>query len=279
MKSLNYKKSITYSELRTKPSHWIVGEKLDGVFAHVDGNRIVSRECIDFPGFDEIIKQVQKVMSLGGFNFIQGELYDPNKEFHDIQGRVRSGTAPIHLKDSICLYIFHAGGSFKSTRQMMHNINQAVRLSECNRIKIIPSKIISDKEVEQTLNNAVNLGAEGIVLRHLKCDIDNQIGFVKLKPYIENDFKVMTILEGTGKNIGKMGSMTLSGTVNNYRVVTKVGSGISVELRDWFWANRNNIENSLIVEIKHDGLQVRPNSDGIYALRNASFVKTKEDRT
>ena len=278
MRYLNYRKSITYESLKVRASHWLSTPKDDGVFAHAEGGRIVSREGVGFPGFDEIVKECSRVCALGGFTFLQGELFDERQTFQDIQGLVRSSTVPPEQKRSISLRVFNAGGNFKTTRQMFHQIRRAVKHALCIKVEVVECELITDREVSAALYNAVEAGHEGIVLRHLKIYADRHTGFVKLKPYRECDLTVTAIHEGQGERRGTAGAITVSGKVDGEAVRFKVAIA-DKKMRRWFWNNEASaIVGGLIVEIKHGGLNSWPREDGTYALRDAVFIKTKEDR-
>jgi ATP-dependent DNA ligase len=256
--------------------------KHDGVFAHTEGDHLLSRECMPFPGFNEIIKQANHLRQVGGFTFLQGELYDPHQPFQDIQGIVRSSTAPADLKAKIKLHVFNAGGQFKSTRHIFHELRQAVLKAGCDRIEIVESKTISIKGVQSQLDcvleSAIDDGHEGLVLRHLDIEDDRCIGFVKLKPYKECDLIVTDIHEGKGHYQGRAGAITVTGKVDGFNVRLKVPVGHNIDISHRLWNDKNILIDSLIVEVKHSGLNAWPRPDGTYALRDATFIKTKEDR-
>ena len=278
MRYLIDRKSVEFGNLKQRPSHMLSTPKHDGVFAHNEDDSLVSRECVPFPGFDEIIKQANHLRQVGGFTFLQGELYDWSQPFQDIQGIVRSSTAPADLKAKIKLHVFTAGVRFKSTRQMFHELRQAVLKAGCDRIEIVESRVILIKDIKTVLDDAIDDGHEGLVLRHLDIDIDRHIGFVKLKPYKECDLLVIDIHEGKGHYQGRAGSITVSGQVDGLDVRLRLPVGHNIDISHRLWNDKNTLIDNLIVEVKHSGLNAWPRPDGTYALRDATFIKTKEDR-
>ena len=254
--------------------------KHDGIFAHTEGNHLVSREYMPFPGFDEIIMQAERLRQIGGFTFLQGELYDWRQPFQDIQGIVRSGSIPEKFKAKIKLYVFNAGGQFQTTRHMFHQLREAALMAGCDRIEIVESRIISTKGVQSqlscALDTAIDDGHEGLVLRHLDIEDDRRIGFVKLKPYKECDLLVVGINVSDKSDKSMIASITVQGKVDGLKICCKVPIP-NKKIAEHIWDLSKQRKN-LIVEIKHSGPNAWARHDDTYALRDATFIKTKEDR-
>ena len=112
-------------------------------------------------------------------------------------------------------------------------------------------------------------GYEGAMVKDLDAPYKFGRGpeVMKLKAFFDADLKIEKFIEGTGKHIGKLGSVG----VNYQGVEVQVGSGFSDELRETIWADSNSFVGRTI-EVRYQ--EVTP--DG--SLRFPTFVCFRNDR-
>lgn len=92
-------------------------------------------------------------------------------------------------------------------------------------------------------------------------------GIFKRKPKLEDEFIIVDVYEGTGRNMGKLGGFILEQIhpETEKRInCGNCGGGFTDEQRDEFWYNREEMIGQTI-KVEFDSRQ--PVKDGIYALR------------
>jgi len=131
-------------------------------------------------------------------------------------------------------------------------------------------EIEADTDKIETLHRVfIDSGYEGAMVKDLDAPYRFGRGYevMKLKQFQDVDLEIESLQEGTGKHVGKLGSVEV--TFNGVKV--RVGSGFSDELRDEIWADPNAFIGR-IVEIRYQ--EVTP--DG--SLRFPTFVCFRNDR-
>ena len=128
----------------------------------------------------------------------------------------------------------------------------------------------ADKEKIEILHMVfVDSGYEGAMVKDIDAPYRFGRGYevMKLKQFQDVDLEIESLQEGTGKHVGKLGSVEV--TFNGVKV--SVGSGFSDELRDEIWSDPDAFIGR-IVEIRYQ--EVTP--DG--SLRFPTFVCFRNDR-
>ena len=77
--------------------------------------------------------------------------------------------------------------------------------------------------------------------------------WLKSKPVIEVSLKVKSIEEGTGRNAGKLGAISVEGEDNNKFFQLSVGSGFSDKQSIEFWERKKDLIGQ-IIEVKADAI-------------------------
>jgi DNA ligase-1 len=121
----------------------------------------------------------------------------------------------------------------------------------------------------------VAMGYEGIMVKDVDAPYQCKRGtaWMKWKPNITVDLQITDMEEGTGRNVGRLGALVCQGEDQGRDIFTNVGSGLSDEQRDEFWANKDSLIGS-IVEIKAD--VVTQNQNGTYSLRFPRFLRFRD---
>lgn len=146
--------------------------------------------------------------------------------------------------------------------------NNDVDLTRVRPIKREP--VAADySEIKRIHDVYVQEGYEGVMVK--MCEAPYKFGrgweVMKLKAFHDVDLPILQLLEGTGKNSGKLGSVVVS--YNGVNV--QVGSGFSDELRDTIWGDKESFIGR-VIEIRYQ--EVTP--DG--SLRFPTFVCFRNDR-
>ncbi len=132
---------------------------------------------------------------------------------------------------------------YKERRHMLENI-----INEDSFVKVMPMMLVkTDDEVEDFLENAINSGCEGLMLKQL--DSPYRAGarasnWLKLKREYRNelgdslDLVVVGAFYGRGRRTGRYGALLLSiydDETDSYPSVCKVGTGFTDESLDQFY--------------------------------------------
>ncbi len=125
------------------------------------------------------------------------------------------------------------------------------------------------KEILVHHDKFVKQGYEGVMIKDMKAPYKFGRGYevMKLKAFHDADLKIKSLLEGTGKHAGKLGSVI----VDFEGVEVQVGSGFSDALRDQIWEDPENFIGR-VIEVRYQ--EVTP--DG--SLRFPTFVCFRNDR-
>mgnify|MGYP003971059191 FL=1 len=122
------------------------------------------------------------------------------------------------------------------------------------------------------MDGTVEQGYEGIMIKnkHDTYQCKRNASWLKLKPVLENDFTIIDVAEGTGKNTGKLGALVCNADIDGNAVVVNVGIGFTDTQRNDYWHNKNELIGH-IAEIEYDS--ITQNQNGGYSLRFPRFVR------
>ena len=102
---------------------------------------------------------------------------------------------------------------------------------------------------------ALEKGYEGLMIKpnnnYYECKRSH--AWLKIKPFIEVTLKIVDIQEGTGKHKGKLGAFSVEGTDDDKFFSLSVGSGLTDEDREKYWASKKDLIGRLI-EIRADAI-------------------------
>ena len=204
---------------------WVMSEKLDGVRGVWDGEKLQSRNgnLIHAPAW--FIKNFPPFA-------LDGELWTARGEFEEIVSIVRRQT-PDERWSRINYHIFEVpqqdGGLLERLSVLQDYLRDNASVS--NRIKIIPQRVVENKEsLREFLGEVTGGGGEGIVVRNPETlyQTGRLASALKVKTYQDAECIVEKILPGKGKYTGKMGALECR--MEDRRLV-KIGSGFSDQNR------------------------------------------------
>lgn len=166
--------------------------------------------------------------------------------------------------------------------QLRDILNEVDKTSEIDFIQLVPVYLNNTKATE-TIIEAIYEIYEGIIAKGeegLIIDLSDSsyvrakgTSMFKMKPEVSGDFKVVGLVEGEGKDKGRLGAFIVeykNNTVN-------VGSGLTDEIRETVWANQEYYLNKLI-EVVYFG-ETQDEKTELYSLRLPRFKRFRHDKS
>ena len=168
--------------------------------------------------------------------------------------------AYLALFDILPLKEFNNGKSKLNSIDRKKELNQLSKTFE-DVIKLVDYEIINfDNENGQNKfsimnKEALDKGFEGLMIKPNESfyECKRSHAWLKIKPFIEVTLKIIDIQEGTGKHEGKLGAFHVEGDDDGKFFSLSVGSGLTDEDREKFWASKDNLIGRL-VEIRADAV-------------------------
>ncbi|MEG1310480.1 MAG: hypothetical protein RR942_06545 [Romboutsia sp.] len=146
-----------------------------------------------------------------------------------------------------------------------------------NIIEVKPLYIGKDiEEITKLLNNAINNGEEGVMvnLSEAAYECKRTKTILKVKKFNDADVRVVDMAEGTGKNKGKLGMITVQFENKGQLWTTGIGSGFSDEERELYWKQPDIIMNK-IVTVGY--FEISSNANGGYGFRFGTWKSIIRD--
>jgi DNA ligase-1 len=271
--------------------------KLDGVrvLAVVQGSDVTlysrnGKEFANFPQIAQAIEDNRKALGLPNhisYSFVlDGEIVGESfqklmKQAHRKSDAVTDGMV-YHVFDIIPLDSFIEGH---------YNAQQHKRIEMLERVRAKlpadgPIQIMNGLDVDldtaeghdimqRYAEAAVEGGFEGIMIKSMDAPYlcKRTDYWMKWKPTITVDLKIVGFEQGTGRNADRLGAIICEGDDNGRHICVNVGSGLSDGDRDEYWRSRDLLLGHL-VEIQADA--VTQNQDGSYSLRFPRFLRFRD---
>ena len=172
----------------------------------------------------------------------------------------KTDDAYLALFDILPLKEFNEGKSKLSSIQRKEELNKLSKTFD-DAIKLVDYEVINFDEKNgqdkfASMNKeALEKGFEGLMIKpndnYYECKRSH--AWLKIKPFIEVTLKVIDIQEGTGKHSGKLGAFHAEGKDDGKFFSLSVGSGLTDEEREQFWASKDKLIGRLI-EIRADAI-------------------------
>lgn len=201
---------------------WVMSEKLDGVRAYWDGQKLISRSGRVFNAPRYFTRNFPPFA-------IDGELWSARGEFERIASIVNTKEA--HDRWSkLSLHIFDVPYQKGGLLERLKVLQVYLQKQPIGHLKVIKQIKIRDKQqVKKYFDELINLGAEGIVIRNpIEPYYTGRTNdSLKHKPFMDAECSVLSIIEGKGKFTGQMGAIRC-----DYEgKVIKIGSGFTAKQR------------------------------------------------
>ena len=257
----------------------LIENKYDGVrcIAIVQNNTAIlySRNGKVFPNFPHI----EAALSKPEFNnmVFDGEIMSEN--FQALMKQVYRKTdvdtsdAYMALFDVLDLLEFNEGKGKCNTierKQILAELpfDECIRKVDFTRVNLDTSE---GQQIFKNMNRiAIAEGYEGLMVKPVEAiyECKRSDSWLKIKPIIEVTLTVIDIEEGQGKFEGTTGALVCEGIDDGVTIGVNVGSGLTDEMRESIWNNRDDVIGQL-VEIRADVITQADN--GEYSLRFPRF--------
>jgi DNA ligase-1 len=202
---------------------WLMSEKLDGVRAYWDGQKLISRGGKIFSAPAWFIKDFPPFA-------LDGELWSKRRDFENIVSIVRRKKPHSGWKQ-ISYQIFDAPNQAGGLPGRLKMLDRYLSDQPSSYIRIIPQlPCHGKKHLQQYLQRLVSLGAEGLVVRNP--EVPYQTGrssdALKVKNYSDAECKITAYKPGKGKLKGLTGALLCRMDTGQE---ISIGSGLNQNLR------------------------------------------------
>ena len=128
-------------------------------------------------------------------------------------------------------------------------------------------------KIIEILDEQVTKGEEGIMINICEApyEFKRSNNLLKCKKFQDTEVKIVGFEEGTNKLAGTLGAFVCEYKNN----IVKVGSGLSEEDRDYFWANKDKYLGKLLT-VKYFETST-DSKTGLESLRFPIFLRIRED--
>ncbi len=218
---------------------WYMSEKLDGVRAYWDGEKLISRNGKIFKAPKFFTKGFPK-------RELDGELWTRRGDFSHISSIVNKKLSKLEWKE-LTYNIFEVPNAVGSLKERLSVVE------ESKYIKIIKQiRVENKKHLYEFLKRIEKKGGEGVVVRNGTLDYytGRNNNALKVKSYIDEECEVVGYNKGSGKYKNMLGSLICK--MNNSKTV-KIGTGFSDKQR------KNPPEIGAIITFKYYGLTSKGN--------------------
>ena len=271
--------------------------KLDGVrvLAVVQGATVTlysrnGKEFLNFPQIADAILDQRKAFQYGrgtgGHFVLDGEIVGESfqtlmKQAHRKTDAETSGMV-YHIFDILPLDAFkegHWNAQQYKRLEWLESARSQLMETACLRIMNGLEVDLDGAEghdiMQRYAEASVAEGFEGIMIKSMDAPYQckRSDSWMKWKPTITVDLKIVGFEQGTGRNENRLGAIICEGEDNGRHIRVNVGSGLSDSNRDEYWDARDDLLGHL-VEVQADA--VTQNQDGSYSLRFPRFLRFRD---
>ncbi|WP_300452000.1 DNA ligase [Accumulibacter sp.] len=203
---------------------YLVSEKLDGVRAFWDGQRLLTRNAHPIPAPDWFIANFPK-------QALDGELWIGRREFERLSGLVRRQTVDDAAWRDVRYMVFELPQAPGSFRQRVQSLQELVNRSGVPWLQVVEQfEIASRQALERKLDEVLHSGGEGLMLH--RADAAYVTGrsdvLLKVKRWRDAEATVVGYQPGQGRYLGMLGALRVRTTDG---VEFMLGTGLSDAVR------------------------------------------------
>lgn len=258
----NVQQAHAYEEGMLRDGEWFsLSEKLNGNHGTYYRGQIISRQGKPFSGLEHIIKEIHDV-GYGDWA-LDGEIIRINSDSVSDNENFRIGTGILNSdgdKSSLKLVVYDmippdclddglCPWTYSVRKPHLVVLGNMIQKFGAKNLEVVPFfyEGTDQSKIQEWLDKVDAEGKEGIMLNRdfpYRCTRNN--GILKVKKFKFNDLRITAIQEGNGKYKGTLGAFIVDYKGNPL----KVGSGISDEQREAFWANQDALIGR-VIEVKY----------------------------
>lgn len=185
------------------PAAYWVSEKLDGVRAYWDGERLWSR------GGRPIAAPAWFLAALPR-RPLDGELWIGRGRFEEVSGIVRKQTPVEEEWRRVKYLVFELPGAAGDFSARLRQLDELIRAAGQEHVQVVEQFRVADRgELERRLAAALGAGGEGLMLH--RADAPYRVGrdqaLLKLKPWDDAEAVVIAHQPGQGRHQGRLGAL------------------------------------------------------------------------
>jgi DNA ligase-1 len=239
---------------KVKNKEFIITQKLDGcrfILIKDENSQVkyFTRQGQEIDGLVEFENDIAKIP----FNtVIDGELLLNKEGLHskDLYRETMKESRKKGIKHGLVLHAFDIltftefkqGISKTKCKDRKEILHKLIQESNFTNIVEVPSRYVGKDEsmIIKLLDEAIANSEEGVMvnLSNAPYECKRTSNILKVKKFQDADLKVLDIIEGTGKNVGKLGAITVQFEVEGKLYTCDCGSGFSDEERELYWKNK-----------------------------------------
>ncbi len=198
-------------------SAWYMSEKLDGVRAYWDGEKLISRNGKFFNAPTFFTQEFPKTE-------LDGELWSKRGDFSNVSSIVNTKKADDRW-NFLTYNVFEVPNAKGTLLERLSTVKESKYIKKVKQIKIK-----SKEELKNFLKSVESKGGEGVVIRNalLPYYTGRDKNSLKMKNYMDAECEVMGFTQGKGKYKNLFGALLCK--LENDRII-KIGSGFTNEER------------------------------------------------
>lgn len=198
-----------------------------------------------------------------------------NKAVKGTQSKAEGEMVCATLWDVIPFDKFNEGKWDLQYGQRFADLIRLTSLAKDDRISVVENETVDNIEQAQALfEQYLAAGQEGVILKTKDMIWENKRSKhqIKFKGELECDLKVVDWVEGTGKNVGRMGALVLESACGS----VKVGLGTGFSDADRMGITPNDI--GRIVAVKYNA-RISDKRTGVDSLFLPVFIEFRDDKS
>jgi len=273
-----------------KEDEWFsLSVKLNGVRGTFFDGKIFSRQGKEITGLEHITADISQLFPNADDWVLDGELVRKNTDGLSDNENFRIGTGLLGQDDAdkSCMQFvvfdflpkneFKQGESILTYKERLSALKKLEeKISEQKLTAITVVEILytgtDTSKIDFFLDEMVSEDKEGLMLnRDSKYSCKRHNGILKVKRFYTVDLKVTAVEEGSGRNAGRLGAFVVDYKGNSLNV----GSGMSDQQREEFWAVRDDLSGR-VIEVKYKE-ESSDKKTGLYSLQFPIFVSLREE--
>jgi len=199
---------------------YFISEKLDGVRAYWDGQRLISRQGNVFVAPNWFIHNFPNQP-------LDGELWIARRQFETVSGIVRQRRPNNPNWRQVKFMVFDLPQSSAIFSKRLNTINQLIKQADSSYLMMIKQiRLSNESQLLQQLDQVIAQGGEGLMLHRATAlyQAKRSNDLMKLKRFDDAEATVLAHVAGKGKYRNMLGSLLVK---NEQGITFKIGSGFS----------------------------------------------------